>query len=96
MSSIVVVVDGNEGGEKMNNSPKYPSDFFDFTDGVDIPEEEINQWIAEMIQKLRDNPDWPYTGTSTGNTCVLVSRDGDGNNFEVMVTKSYSRAFVYE
>ena len=35
--------------------PKYPYEFYDFSNGVDVSENEINKWIKKGLTYLRNN-----------------------------------------
>jgi hypothetical protein len=76
------------------NMPKYPDDFFDFGNGVDISNDEINKWIKEMVDELEENNNCHSLGRSTGNTYVRVNRD-DCTKYRVLVTKNYQEKDIY-
>lgn len=45
-------------------------------DGVAIPQKDIERWIAESIEELEKNPDLPFTYTMSGDSLVIVARNG--------------------
>lgn len=44
--------------------------------GVAIPQKDIERWIAESIEELEKNPDLPFTYTMSGDSLVIVARNG--------------------
>lgn len=70
----------------------YPKGFYDFSDGVDISNEEINNWIEELISKL-ERDELNSVGRASGNTYVKVYRD-DIAKYRVVVTKNYQELFI--
>jgi mRNA-degrading endonuclease RelE of RelBE toxin-antitoxin system len=74
--------------------PKYPQDYFDFSNGYNIADDQINEWIKEMVEELDDNPECYGLGKSTGNTYVRVDRD-DVAKYRVFVTKNYQEKSIF-
>jgi hypothetical protein len=80
--------------------PKYPDDFFSFKIGVDISDDQINEWIEKNIQYLEENKKVNLAGTASGNTFVRVTRfypyedNFDTYEYQVVVAKGYSSANV--
>ncbi len=60
---------------------------FDFRDGVDIPQTEVDRWVAQIVQRFRENPDETRHNISCGNVAVLAIRWG--SRIEIYVTQSY-------
>lgn len=79
------------------NVPKYPNDFYDFANGVDIGKLEIQRWIENGIDYLEEHEDAEYYYTGSGNTMVHVFRNNpkiDLSRYTVHVSKKYAEAFV--
>lgn len=74
--------------------PKYPEEFIDFGKGMNVSNEEINEWIKELIEELENNPKVYGVGKSTGNTYVKVDRDEIGK-YRIFVTKNYQEKTLY-
>lgn len=76
--------------------PQYPNDFFSFADGVDISNDQINDWIKSCIDRL-EKSNGNMTSTSSGNTLVRVirmDREEAPVKYEIEAVKSYSEARV--
>jgi len=75
--------------------PIYPDDFFDFSDGVDVDNKEINRWIKECIVHI-EKENTNYCSIGSGNTKIIVSKiienDDDKYNYRINVIKKYSEA----
>jgi len=84
----------------MNNNlsiPKYPQDFYDYSNGLKISEEEINSWINECIEKLSVNESQSSYSISTGNTMVEVYKvetSKDNYDYAVIVCKNYQESIT--
>jgi len=65
----------------------YPDDFFDFSNGKPIEEQEVQNWINECVwnMKLDDTQDFSFQ--QSGNTFVCVLRIGD--EIKVIVSDKY-------
>lgn len=84
--------DKQENSMEVSDVPHYPEDFYDFSNGVDISDEEINKWIKECVRTLNETYT-NYTSISSGNTQVVVYRLDEG--YEVIVSKDYKRCVRY-
>lgn len=73
--------------------PKYPEEFFDFSDGVDISNKRINEIIQGLVERLSSDEDISSLSSSTGNTKVEVFRDDIGC-IVVEVYKNYQRKLI--
>lgn len=74
---------------------QYPQTFFDFSDGVDISNERINEQIRNMIQSLAKSDEAnDYRMSATGNTCVMVFRYDYDKAYEIVVTKNYQSTVI--
>lgn len=77
--------------------PEYPQDFSDFSNGVNISDKEINEWISEGINTLEQNLKQSSAGCSSGNTKVMVDRYSDDDleedyYYEINVSKGYKQS----
>jgi len=76
--------------------PKYPIDFYDFSNGVDVDDKTINKWIKRCIKELEKEPESNYYYISSGNTLVCVFRNSeeDYGKYTVQVSKNYHKRIV--
>lgn len=72
------------------NPPKYPRDFFDFTNGVDVNNNKIQEWIDDCVNHLRNNKSDTYSFVSSGNTFVFSFKSEGDNEIVTIVAKKYS------
>lgn len=82
------------------NIPKFPDDFYSFHDGVDISNEEINEWIQKGIKELETIGGHNYT-ISSGNTTVSINKFcydeySDEYYYDIRVSKGYYQADTYD
>ena len=76
----------------MNN----PENFFDFSKGVDISEEEINGRIIEIIYKLRADCTKPTQySIASGNCKVEIFYDPVEERAEICVSKNFKEATIF-
>lgn len=73
--------------------PKYPEEFIDFSDGVNISNERINEIIQGLVERLSREVEISFLSSSTGNTKVEVFRD-DVGCIAVEVYKNYQRKLI--
>lgn len=74
-----------------NSIPIYPSNFYNFEDGYDVPEEVVQSYIKETIENAKINKDgWSFI--SCGNTFVCSYRIDSEGIIETIVTKNYMRS----
>lgn len=72
-----------------------PDLFYDFTNGVDMDDEEIKDKIHECIRNVRDsNEDTTYS-ISCGNTMVHVTYLVGAQSAEIIVCKNYKRGTLF-
>lgn len=76
--------------------PKYPKDFYDFSNGVDVDDKTINKWIKRCVEELEKEPECNYYYISSGNTLVCVFRncEEDYGKYTVQVSKNYHDGIV--
>lgn len=74
--------------------PSYPNDFFNFGDGVNVTNEEINKTIERLTNELLSDDDCYAMASSTGNTKVSVSKDTDYGGLVIEVYKNYHRKYI--
>ena len=69
-------------------SKKYGIEVFDFSDGVDVPDETIQKWvdIAEGAMKRSEKENDSYR-ISSGNTVVCAAKFG--NRIETIISKNF-------
>ena len=75
----------------------YPTEYFDFSSGVDLPNSEIQQYIQQGIEKCickitKDGLKKTFSTISTGNSKVLVEaylQDNKMLTIHVSVSKNY-------
>lgn len=77
----------------------YPEEFYDYTNGLNISNEIINEWIKDCIDRLESNIENNHALISSGNTMVEVSRlyydeNDERYYYEVTVAKGYSQKSV--
>lgn len=70
----------------------FPTSYTNFASGVDISNEEINEWIKECIEWLDENPEQPYKYIGTGNTFAVVFNHED--EYTILVTKNYFESYI--
>lgn len=67
---------------------RYPEDFFNYSNGIDVDEMTIIKWLnenKEYLLKSKDNLDISYV--ASGNAIVIGIKDEDG--YEFIVCKDY-------
>lgn len=69
-------------------------DFYDFSDGTHISDNEKQKWIEDVIDYLNKNPDEAYCNISCGDSMVIGLRSIDG--IEIIVINSYMTATIVE
>lgn len=72
---------------KITNIPHYPEDFYDFSNGVDINDNQINVWIKQCIDYINEE-NTNFSFIASGNAKVIVFKFDDGE-YEVNVIKDY-------
>lgn len=73
----------------------YPENFFDFSGGTDISNEDIEAAIEEGVYELINVEKDDYYIWSTGNTQVLLTKNNDLNVINVTVSKNYKEDTIY-
>ena len=86
--------DGNEDWlicekcESGEMQAKYPEDFWDNSDGVDIKENEIIRYLNDAKEQLKNSPfECDFHFTATGNTMVMGMKFED--EYKFCVFKNY-------
>lgn len=75
-----------------SNTVKYPTHFYDFSNGVDVSDKEINEYIKQVCNNVEAGEQ--FSIIATGNTMVCaLDFDGDGV-IEVIVAKGYRECYV--
>lgn len=76
--------------------PKYPNDFFDYSQGINVNDYTINEWIKHCVQELEQDPTKSTYQIGMGNTFVQVDRVECGAvKYEVRVAKNYWEEEIY-
>lgn len=68
-------------------NPKFPVDYYSFENGSPISNQQIDKWVAECVNFLKENKDEKSAAVASGDTLIVASRD-DGN-IEINVCKKY-------
>lgn len=71
----------------------YPNNFYDFSNGVDVSNDTINEWIDELLNKIDNEEVGDFLSIGSGNTEVYVHKMEDG--VRVNVTKGYAEYMIY-
>lgn len=76
---------------KITKELSFPEDFYKFSTlsdkSNDITDNEINKWIKECIEELKQDNKRTWTQIASGNTRVIVIREND--KFNIYVMKDY-------
>ena len=81
-------------------APEYPKDYFHFGGGARISEGQINDWLKEAFDRLRDemlaNPDQRkgFTCIASGDTKVFVTFFKDRNMGDYQVSFDVCRSYA--
>jgi len=67
----------------LNNPPRFPEDFYDFSGGVQQSDQEINDWIREAIDYFLAHPDESLKFVACGNSILFAINADDGIHFYV-------------
>lgn len=83
--------DINDGIDLTSENLDFPKHYYHFGDGVHISDKEINSYVKECINSLRNSTDenFYHTCTGSGDTIVHVSRYDDDENFVINVCRNY-------
>lgn len=67
----------------------YPDSFYDFKNGVDICDEDIQKYVDDVYKTLKESGlDIDYAYSGTGNTIVIGLKCADGE-LAIIVAKKY-------
>lgn len=67
----------------LSNPPHFPEDFYDFSYGVPLDEQDINDWIREAADYFRAHPDETLKFIACGDSILFVLNMEDGVHFYV-------------
>lgn len=83
--------DIDDGINLTSENLEFPKHYYHFGGGVHISENEINRYVKECINSLRNSTDenFYHTCTGSGDTIVHVSRYDDDENFVINVCRNY-------
>ena len=82
---------------KINNT-KFPKDFYYFGNGKNLPDNEIQEYIDEIIANLkRSKDDFDYNTMACGNTIIFGIKflDNDTPTITIYVSKNYYEYDIY-
>lgn len=68
---------------------RFPQHYFNYSDGRNVEDDEINRMVKVCIQSLKNNKNKYNTYMQMGNSFVNVTRYDGEKNYEVQVTKNY-------
>jgi hypothetical protein len=72
---------------------KFPDGFHDFSGGMKISDETINQWIRECVDNITEDDDWyGFSSRSSGDTIVFAK--GYGDEINVCVCRGHYEAYI--
>jgi len=82
---------------KINNT-KFPKNFYNFINGKNIPDDEIQEYVnsvKENLIKSEDDSDYCYIGS--GDTIVFGTKflDNDTPTISIYVAKNYYECEIY-
>jgi hypothetical protein len=75
-------------------------DYFDFSFGVDMSNDEINRYVDQGLRYFENNLDENYwrVNYASGNASIIILKYWDEDakfpNYHIIVTKNYMEAFV--
>ena len=72
----------------------YPYDYYDFSNGKNVDNNEINDNVRETIHWLMENPDEPFKFVAFGNTLICVFNKLEEDEYDVIVTKNYQETYI--
>lgn len=79
--------------ERFNRTLPFPDAYFDFGNGVDISNTEIEKWVKNGIKScIKNDSDGYYT--ASGNTYVDIKWLEGDNDFDIVVCKNYYNATI--
>lgn len=73
---------------------KYPNDYYDFSNGKDWSNEQINEEVKKCILFLIENPDEYFRYISSGNTFICVFNHSEDDEYHVVVSKKHYETYV--
>lgn len=88
-----IIIEKCNGIELNSSNIEFPTHFFE-PGGVDIPDNEIENWVRECL-KVAEESDEPYgyfVCTGSGNTIVILMAYED--EYEIIVAKDYYETSV--
>lgn len=76
---------------------KYPDNFVSYENGVRVSNDEINDCIKEMIEKLKhEDGDNDCDMWMSGDTLIFVHHNAKENMYYVIVSRGYAEAYISE
>lgn len=71
------------------------SNYYNFADGVDIEDIEIDRYVKEVVDSLMSSNKCTTASYGSGNTLVLGFYDPQEKIINVIVTKNYKECSIY-
>ena len=82
-----------DGVELDEHNIEYPKHFSIMSEGaIDIPNEKIQCWVRESLNRLKDCEDGDYTFCGSGNTMVFAFKCAE--EYVIYVAKNYSETSI--
>lgn len=76
-------------------SLKNTENFFDFSSGVDIAEDQMQDFIIALVKTVRKQNVTQRQAVHSGNTMIEIFYDADEQKVEILVAKNYKKAELY-
>ena len=82
----------DSGIELNKDNIRFPQHYCSTLTGIDISDDKINKMVKECIERI-EKIDSDFVYTATGNTFVLVIKEGD-DGYYIFVSKGYYESYV--
>ena len=82
----------DSGIELNKDNIRFPQHYCSTLTGIDISDDKINKMVKECIERI-EKIDSDFVYTATGNTFVLVTKEGD-DGYYIFVSKGYYESYV--
>ncbi len=74
---------------------RFPQHYYSFENGVNLSDEEIDKYVKDCIEALRNSDD-NYHCVATGNSFIIVFKNNEEEEFNIFVCKNYYESDVNE
>ncbi len=79
----------------LNNLPVYPDDYFNFKDNNSVTDQEINEIIKELTDRMLSDSGLPFASWSKGGTKITIFRTEEmEDRFKIDVYKKYYSEYI--